>query len=133
MAGHRSRAYRVLVVDDEVSARTFAVRVLQSADYDTFEGSDGPESLQLVKAAGPFDLLLTDQRMPKMDGTELARQLRRTLPDLKVLYMTGYSDALFADRATLWEHEAFIEKPFTAAALLEAVSLILFGETRSQR
>jgi DNA-binding NarL/FixJ family response regulator len=64
-----------------------------------------------------------------MRGDELARQLRQRDPDVKVLYFTGYSDRLFEHRKTLWEHEAFIEKPVTVNGLLEAVSLLLFGQT----
>ena len=67
--------------------------------------------------------------MPQMRGDELGRRLRQRDPDVKVLYFTGYSDQLFEDRQTLWEHEAFIEKPVTSDGLLEAVSLLLFGHT----
>jgi two-component system, cell cycle sensor histidine kinase and response regulator CckA len=65
--------------------------------------------------------------MPEMNGDELARRLRAQDPDLRVLYLTGHSEKLFAERMVLWEHEAFLDKPFTPAALLEAVSLLLFG------
>ena len=68
-----------------------------------------------------------------MTGDELAQQLRRRQPDCKVLYFTGFTDQLFASKDTLWEAEAFIEKPATPTALLEAVSLLLYGHTRGPR
>ena len=91
-------ASRVLVVDDEVSVRTFAARVLDRAGYATTVAADGLEALSIADAQDPFDLVLTDVVMPGMHGDELARQLLRREPDLKVLYFTGYSDRLFADR-----------------------------------
>jgi two-component system cell cycle sensor histidine kinase/response regulator CckA len=65
--------------------------------------------------------------MPQMQGDELARRLRQRQPALKVLYLTGYSDQLFKDKITLWEDEAFLDKPCSVKGLLEAVSLLLFG------
>jgi FixJ family two-component response regulator len=70
-----------------------------------------------------------DVVMLQMRGDELGRRLRLQDPDVKVLYFTGFSDRLFQSRQTLWEYEAFLEKPVTVAGLLEAVSLILFGHT----
>ena len=65
--------------------------------------------------------------MPQMAGDELARRLRRDEPKLKILYLTGYSDRLFKDKVTLWEDEAFLDKPCTVKSLKEAVSLLLSG------
>jgi hypothetical protein len=56
--------------------------------------------------------------------------MRLADPTLKVLYLTGYSDELFRERSTLWSDEAFLDKPQGVDALLEAVSLLLFGNTR---
>ena len=70
--------------------------------------------------------------MPEMAGDELARRVRLLHPDVKVLYLTGYADRLFTARATLWENEAFLEKPFNITGLREAVSLALFGTTQRQ-
>jgi CheY-like chemotaxis protein len=121
---------RVLVVDDEESIRTFANRVLRDAGYDVAIACDGPEALTLTEKKGPFDLFVVDLVMPHMMGNDLARHLRARDPDTKVLYFTGYSDRLFQEKATLWENEAFLEKPVPISGLLEAVSLLLFGHTR---
>ncbi len=118
---------RVLVVDDEESIRTFADRVLRGAGYETVIASDGSEAIGRAMADSHFDLLLTDLIMPGMNGDEVARRLRRDEPDLRVLYLTGYSDRIFTDRSSLWEHEAFLEKPCTVKSLLQAVSLMMSG------
>jgi len=122
-----SRAFRVLVTDDEESVRRFVTRVMQLPRYETATAADGFEALKLAEAKGPFDLLVTDLAMPGMSGDELARRLRTDEPDLKVLYLTGYSDRLFQDRVLLSDGEAFLEKPVTVQALLEATSLLLVG------
>jgi len=129
--GIKERGRTVLVVDDEASVREFVDRALTFAGYRTVVASDGPEALAIFEATGPFDLLVTDLRMPQMMGDELARQLRLADPALKVLYLTGYSDELFRDRSTLWSDEAFLDKPQGVDALLEAVSLLLFGNTHT--
>ena len=121
---------RVLIVDDEESVRTFAARVLDRAGYDTRVAAGGPEALMIAEARGPFDLLLADLMMPEMHGDELARRLLSREPDLKVLYFTGYSNQLFAERMTLGENEAFLDKPVTVKGLVEAVSLMLSGHLR---
>jgi two-component system cell cycle sensor histidine kinase/response regulator CckA len=121
---------RVLVVDDEERIRGFAERVLREGGYDVVTAPDGPEALRLVGEQGRFDGFVIDVMMPQMRGDELARALRRIEPDAKVLYFTGYSDNLFKEKVTLWEHEAFLDKPVTVDGLLQAVSLLLFGHTR---
>jgi CheY-like chemotaxis protein len=124
------RRYRVLIVDDEEAVLHFVDRVLRKAGYDTTLAPGAPEALELLAARPSFDLLLTDLMMPGMRGDELARLLSRSLPDIKVLYMTGFADRLFAERSALWANEAFVEKPVTVAGIQEAVSLLLFGHTR---
>jgi two-component system cell cycle sensor histidine kinase/response regulator CckA len=121
----------VLVVDDEETVRRFVERVLNDAGYKTALASDGPEAIQVAAKLGSFDLLVTDVMMPQMTGDELARQLRLKDPKLKILYLTGYSDRLFKDKVTLWEDEAFLDKPCTMKSLLEAVSLLLSGRLDS--
>ena len=118
---------RVLVVDDEEGIRLLVTRALRTAGYEAVTAADGVEGLNIASHQGPFDLFLLDVRMPHMTGNELAQQLRRVDPDCKVLYFTGYADQLFDAKPVLWEREAFLEKPAPPTALLEAVSLLLFG------
>ena len=122
-------APRVLIVDDEESVRTLAARVLHRAGYQTAVAADGPEALRIAEGQEPFDLLVADVVMPGMHGDELARRLLRQEPDLKVLYVTGHREQLFAERTTLGANETFLEKPITIPVLIEAVSLALSGRT----
>lgn len=130
MRDRNRRAFRVLVVDDEESIRTFAQRALHEAGYEVAVASDGPEALAIAEQHGPFDLFVIDILMPQMKGDELARRLRLADPKVKILYFTGYSDWLFNEKKVLWENETFVEKPITLQGLLEAISLSLFGHTR---
>jgi two-component system cell cycle sensor histidine kinase/response regulator CckA len=129
----RPHPFSVLVVDDEESVRRFVDRVLREAGYQTTTASDGPEAIQAAEKLGAFDALVTDVMMPQMTGDELARRLRQNDPGLKVLYLTGFSDRLFKEKATLWAGEAFLEKPCSVKGLLEAVSLLFFGQTEPPR
>jgi CheY-like chemotaxis protein len=116
---------RILIVDDETSMRDFVDEVLRGAGYLTVRAFDGQDALDIAKRLGPFDLLLTDELMPRIAGHELARQLRQRQRDLKVLYLTGYTDRLFTEKHTWWACEAFLDKPATADQLLEAVACLL--------
>jgi CheY-like chemotaxis protein len=122
-----ARKWRVLVVDDEESIRTYVECMLDAAGYAVTTAADGPEALERVERDGPFDLFVLDVVMPQMSGDELSRRLRLIDPDAKVLYLTGNSDRLFESRSILWQNEAFVEKPASFEGLLEAVSLLLFG------
>jgi two-component system, cell cycle sensor histidine kinase and response regulator CckA len=118
---------RILIVDDEPGIRLFTERALRQVGHVTATAADGPEALRVAETFAPFELLLTDLRMPEMSGDDLARLIRQRLPDVKVLYLTGYSDQLFKTKGTLWAGEAFLDKPSTIKGLLEAVSLLLDG------
>ena len=118
---------RILVVDDEPLIREFVERTLKVAGHQTRSAGDGPSALAIAQTEPPFDLLLTDMRMPEMNGDELARRVRLLQPEVKVLYLTGFSDELFKQKSTLWEGEAFLDKPTSSNGLIEAVSLLLFG------
>ena len=117
----------VLVVDDEESIRRVARRVLEGKGYHVTEASNGLDAIALLEAGAPLDLLITDFDMPKLLGDEMVRRIRATRPDLKVLYVTGQIDRLMDERRALGDGEAFLDKPFSAAGLLEAVSLLLHG------
>lgn len=131
-AGEPKRAPNVLVVDDEPSVRDFVQRVLEGAGFAACIADSGPAALQIFGEKGTPDLLLTDLNMPGMRGDELAAKMRRESPDLKVLYLTGYSDQLFSDRTTLWENETFLDKPCSVRSLLEAVNLALYGHLKGE-
>lgn len=116
----------VLVVDDEEPIRQLERRILESGGYRVIEASRALEAFALLQKDHQVDLVIADLQMPDLGGEEMARRMRRDRPDIKVLYVTGHIDELMDERSTLWEGEAFLDKPFTAKALLEAVSLLLY-------
>lgn len=127
MARHRRphAQTRILIVDDEAVVVEFVERVLETAGYQLMTATSGEQALDLCARQGMPHLLVTDLKMPRMEGDELASRLRRQEPDLKVLYLTGFADMLFKNKDVLWDGEAYLEKPCTINGLLEAVSLLL--------
>ena len=127
MAKKTRSAPTVLVVDDEEQIRMVERRILERAGYHVLEAADGPSAIALLDENMPLDLLLADMEMPGLLGSEMARRIRRNRPGLKVLFVTGHADRLFEEQPLLWDGEAYLDKPFNAEGLLEAVSLLLFG------
>jgi two-component system, cell cycle response regulator CpdR len=82
---------RILITEDEDSLRSFVARALRLDGHETMEAADGAEGLERL-SEGEFDLLLSDIRMPVMDGIELAHQAADRFPGLKILLMTGYAE-----------------------------------------
>ncbi len=123
MDGTRRRA--ILVVDDHADLRLLVARALRQ-DYHVIEAGSGPEAIeQADRNAPPVDLLLTDIRMPGMNGPELARILTSRYPQLRLLYMSGYSDVPLGPEAPI------VRKPFRLDALKEEIRRAL-GDLRAQ-
>ena len=116
----------VLVVEDELAVRRLASRVLRARGYRVLEASDGGDALRLVdRHGGPLDLVLTDIIMPGLSGPALVERLLPGAPDLKVLYITGYSEEAIRQHGLLPAGGALLEKPFTAHQLAERVHAAL--------
>ncbi len=116
----------VLLAEDEDMVRTLTRRILESHGYRVLEARDGSEALEMAERhIGPLHLLLTDVVMPKMSGTELAQHLRKSRPEAKVLYMSGYSENLVSHQGILDADVALIEKPFAEEGLLQRIREIL--------
>jgi CheY-like chemotaxis protein len=126
-------AFRVLIVSSEGPDRDFLDRVLRQRGYKTAVVADAFDAIKTAETRGPFDLLVTDVIIPGIRGDELARRLRRTDPELKILYVADNSDPLFEERTALWQEESFLDKPVTVPGLLEAVSLALVGSIPAPR
>jgi len=123
---------KILVVDDEPAIRLLARSALEREGYQVVEAGSGVDAIALLAGGAALDLLLADLAMPDLPGEEMVRRIRATRPDLPILYVTGHIDQLMDSRPVLWEGEAFLEKPFTAAGLLEAVALLLYGTLKKQ-
>jgi two-component system cell cycle sensor histidine kinase/response regulator CckA len=116
-------AETILVVDDEAMVRTYVRTILRREGFQLIEAVDGLDALEQVEQRGSPDLLLTDVRMPRMDGIALARAITQAHPKTPVIYISGYA---FEPEGKDRPGEcAFVSKPFTRAALLDAVTKCL--------
>jgi CheY-like chemotaxis protein len=121
----------VLVAEDQPEVRRLALRILTSHGYQLLEASSGPEALELSRRhAGPIDLLVTDVIMPEMTGRELATRLRESRPQIKVLYVSGYTADIIGREGVLDAGVAYLPKPFTPAQLALKVREVL-GQSKT--
>lgn len=119
----------LLVVDDDERTVTVIQGLLAAAGYEVESTADPTIAAKWADAGRKFDLAVLDVVMPRLSGEQLAARLRQHDPDLKILYVTGFDEALFQARPQLWAGEAFLEKPFTPEGLREAVAMALYGRT----
>jgi len=118
----------VLVVEDEVSLRTFTCTLLQNSGYTALQAGDGDEALALAgQYKRPIHLLLTDMIMPGMNGPTMAAKLTSLHPEAKVLYMSGYTG--FVSRGLVDPHAVLVSKPFTREELLHKIQQVLGPRT----
>jgi PAS domain S-box-containing protein len=116
----------VMVVEDEDGVRSLTCRVLQTYGYTVLEAENGGEALLIAEQYGePIHLLLTDVVLPRVSGRKLAERLVRTRSDLRVLYMSGYTDGSIVNDGTLDPGTAFIQKPFTPETLAQKLREVL--------
>jgi len=118
----------ILVAEDSEIVRFLAVDMLESFGYRVLS-AEGPERAIEMAAAyqGRIDLLLTDVVMPGMNGRELYQRLHPTRPELKVLFMSGYTSNVIGQHGVLDQEEAFVQKPFTLQSLSEKIRQVLDG------
>jgi two-component system, cell cycle sensor histidine kinase and response regulator CckA len=116
----------ILVVEDEPALRSLVRGVLESTGYTVLEASQGVEALLVSdQHQGPIQLLLTDLVMHGLSGRELAEQMLVFHPDLKVLYMSGYTDDFVVHQDVQEAQAAFLQKPFTPDSLACKVREVL--------
>ncbi|HEY6969664.1 MAG TPA: ATP-binding protein [Candidatus Angelobacter sp.] len=119
---HVAHGETVLVIEDEADLRSMIVRALHRREYHVLEARTGEEALQMIRQGSPdIQLLITDIVMPGMRGTEVAQQISSIVPDLKVLYMSGYTDNAMFHQKLLASGAMFLQKPFTVPVLEERV------------
>jgi CheY-like chemotaxis protein len=124
----------ILLVEDESDLRGLARQYLENQGYTVLEAADGVRAIEVSNAhAGPIHLLLTDVIMPRMNGRELARRLCVLRPEIKVLYMSGYTENTIAHRGMLEEGVTLLQKPFTLPTLKSKVQEKLSSPLRAQR
>lgn len=114
----------VLMVEDDPSLRRMVAKILEGGGYQVIEAQNAIEALELGQQDG-IDLLLTDIVMPKINGPELVAALEKIRPDLKVLFMSGYTDNALLSHYVLDAGRHFIQKPFSTFALDQKIREIL--------
>jgi two-component system cell cycle sensor histidine kinase/response regulator CckA len=112
----------ILLVEDEEAVRAFAARALQSRGYRVLEAPSGVEALEVMVAeGGKVDLVVSDVVMPELDGPSLLRELRKTRPELKIIFVSGYAEDAFKKNLPEGETFHFLPKPFSLKQLAVAV------------
>ncbi|MGF1611146.1 MAG: ATP-binding protein [Kiloniellales bacterium] len=129
-AGEESRdltgAGTVLLVEDEDGVRAFSARALRNKGYEVIEARSGDAALEVLDGnTKPIDLLITDVVMPKIDGPTLVRQVRETRPDLKVIFISGYTEDTFRKRLDQEAGIHFLPKPFSLKQLAGKVKEVM--------
>jgi CheY-like chemotaxis protein len=107
----------ILIAEDESMVRELTREILEARGYKVLEAKDGQEALEICKThGGTIDLTLTDIVMPRMSGSEFAENVAAVRPDMKIVFMSGYSEEI-SKSGILRGGVHFIEKPFTSNAL----------------
>ncbi len=118
----------VFVVEDEAGVREMLSRTLRGQGYDVLEASGGEEALLRCEAhRGPIHAVVTDIIMPGMNGSALAERIKELKPEVRVLYMSGYTDDVIGRHGVLEPGTPFLQKPFTPRALGEKLRELLAG------
>jgi two-component system cell cycle sensor histidine kinase/response regulator CckA len=114
----------VLLVEDEDPVRLFSARALRNKGYRVIEAKSGEAALEIIeRGAEQIDLVISDVVMPRMDGPEMATKIRESHPDMKVIFISGYTEEAFRDRLTHDVH--FLPKPYNLKQLAAKVKQVL--------
>ena len=116
----------MLVVEDEAQVRTVAREALRAHGYTVLEAEDADVALRVARGSGKkIDLLLTDVVMPGLSGGQLAEILAAERPDLRVLFMSGYTDDALSPHGVLRPGVHYLQKPFSPEVLAQKVREVL--------
>ena len=116
----------ILLVDDDASVRTLVRQFLEIKGYTVLEAEEAATATEICRSnADAIELLITDVSMPETSGVELAGQLSKLRPDLKVLYISGYSDVQDTSSIAARGQSSFLQKPFTIETLSAKVSELI--------
>ena len=128
----------VMLVEDEDAVRLFGARALRNKGYSVVEAKDGEGALEVLNGVvdgmattvdgEKIDLLITDVVMPGVDGPTLVREVRQRYPELKVIFISGYTEDTFRDKLGAGEEVEFLSKPFTLQQLAGKVKEVLDGD-----
>jgi len=114
----------ILLVDDEPALRHLLGAVLSDEGYYVVEAGNAEEAIEASRAAERIDLVVTDVRMPKMDGIKMVAKLRESNPDLRAIFVTGYA---VDDLSRLGPNTCLLNKPFLRRSLIDLVHRFAAG------
>jgi CheY-like chemotaxis protein len=120
----RTGSERILLVEDDESVKTLLTEQLRAQGYTVTDVADPTQAIELAHDAD-CDLLITDVVMPEMNGRELAERLVAQRPQLKVIYMSGYTDQAIVERGILIQDINFLQKPFDSTEMVTKVRDVL--------
>jgi len=128
----RGRGETILIVEDDDGVRQYAAEILRDLNYQVLEARDSASALKLLDAEKNFDLLLTDVVLPGKNGRELANEVEKRRPGIKVIFMTGYSRNAIVHQGRLDRGTELIPKPLTEAVLARRIRLVLDSDAPAQ-
>jgi PAS domain S-box-containing protein len=122
----------ILLVEDEETVRKFILRTLASQGYSVLEAKDGAAATRIAEKHKNIDLLLTDVVMPNVNGALLAKRIKAMHPDIRILFMSGYTDNIFLPGGVIDPGSKFLQKPFGQADLQLKIKELLEQAKSSQ-
>jgi signal transduction histidine kinase len=126
----RGRGETILIVEDDEGVRQYASEILRDLNYQVIEAKDAASALRLLEADKPFDLMLTDVVLPGKNGRELADEVARRRPEVKVVFMTGYSRNAIVHQGRLDPGTELISKPLIEATVARKIRQVLDAPRR---
>lgn len=117
--------YTVLLVEDEEAVRICSARGLKDQGYEVLEASDGVEALDIINSGSKVDLLVTDVMMPRIDGPSLVKEAKKLLPDMRVIFISGYTAEDFRNELEENSDIHFLAKPFNLKEFCKKVKSVI--------
>lgn len=115
----------ILVVEDNGALRRLMLRILEGCGYAVLEAANGPQGLELFRQQGTVDLAILDMVMPGMSGLDVAAEIERQQPGIKILYVSGHTSSVAIDSISRRSPENVLLKPFDAGDLIDRVAQLL--------
>ena len=116
----------ILLVEDEIPVRMFCTHALKNKGYNIIEAENGEEALKIFRnTQSKIDLIISDVIMPGINGPKLIYEIRKTSPDIKVIFISGYAEEAFSDEISVRKDFHFLSKPFTLNELATQVKEVL--------
>lgn len=129
---YTSRAKTILLVEDESTVRALLREVLERAGYEVLACSNPKEGIETCRQhSGRIHLLLTDVVMPGMNGKEMANQIVKILPEVRVIFMSGYTEHVLLQDGQLDARIEYLQKPFSLQTLRQRLARVI-GEARER-